>query len=243
MRTAIITGVSTGIGRSLAVNFVAQGYRVFGVSRNEDILAQLKSKLGKRFEYLAVDLVEEGSVDNVFFTAKKVFNCEPDLIIANAGRGIKGSVSTVNMQEFEEVMDLNYLSTIKLLQKSANVLKNINSDSKDIVVIGSVAGSNISPFSSAYGTSKIAIHWAAEALRRELAPEGIRVSLIIPGVVKSNFQENAGYDDNLIDSFENDFGPLISPDELAETISTIISLPSHINISEMTIRPTKQAYP
>lgn len=80
----------------------------------------------------------------------------------------------------------------------------------DIVIIGSVVGRHVSPFSAVYGATKFAVHSLAEGLRREVGPKGIRVSLVEPGIVVSGFQDAAGYSDDLVRNFDDKFGPCVT---------------------------------
>jgi NADP-dependent 3-hydroxy acid dehydrogenase YdfG len=113
----------------------------------------------------------------------------------------------------------------------------------DIVIIGSVVGRHISPFSAVYGASKFAVHALAEGLRREVGPKGIRVSLVEPGVVLSGFQGTAGYDDNVVQHFKDTFGPLLAGADVANAILYIVNQPPHAHISDIIVRPTRQEYP
>jgi NADP-dependent 3-hydroxy acid dehydrogenase YdfG len=113
----------------------------------------------------------------------------------------------------------------------------------DIVIIGSVVGRHISPFSAVYGASKFAVHSLAEGLRREVGPKGIRVSLVEPGVVISGFQDGAGYSDEMVQTFEDKFGPLLHGEDVANAIHFIVSQPPHVHISDIMVRPTRQDYP
>ncbi len=113
----------------------------------------------------------------------------------------------------------------------------------DIVIIGSVVGRHVSHFSAVYGSTKFAIHSLAEGLRREIGPQGVRVSLVEPGIVLSGFQDAAGYSEELVQNFTENFGPLFYGAEVAETIHYIVNQPPHVHISDIMIRPTRQAYP
>ena len=113
----------------------------------------------------------------------------------------------------------------------------------DIVIVGSVVGRHISPFSAVYGATKFAVHALAEGLRRELGPKGIRVSLVEPGLVVSGFQEAAGYSDDLVQNFHDKFGPLLHGDDVANAIHFIVAQPPHVHISDIVVRPTRQDYP
>jgi NADP-dependent 3-hydroxy acid dehydrogenase YdfG len=87
------------------------------------------------------------------------------------------------------------------------------------------------------------VHALTEALRRELGPKGVRVSLIEPGIVESGFQDAAGYDPSLVKSFNEKFGPLLKPKDIADTVTFLLSLPPHVNVNEIMIRATRQDYP
>ena len=81
----------------------------------------------------------------------------------------------------------------------------------DIVVIGSIGGRHITPFSAGYGATKAAVHSLTEGLRREVGPKGVRVTLVEPGAVVSGFQAAAGYSDELVGTLNDKFGPLLNP--------------------------------
>ncbi|MBC7772674.1 MAG: SDR family NAD(P)-dependent oxidoreductase, partial [Pyrinomonadaceae bacterium] len=88
-----------------------------------------------------------------------------------------------------------------------------------------------------------ALHSLGEALRREIGPKGIRVCVIEPAVVKSEFQNAAGYDPTVFGSFMEKIGPVLEPSDIAELIGSILSLPARVNIADVVIRPTRQDYP
>jgi NADP-dependent 3-hydroxy acid dehydrogenase YdfG len=113
----------------------------------------------------------------------------------------------------------------------------------DILIIGSVVGKHISPFSAVYGASKFAVHALAEGLRRDIGPKGVRVSLVQPGIVISGFQAGAKYSDELVDSFHEKFGPLPSCGEIADAMHFVVSRPPHVNVSDICVRATRQDYP
>jgi NADP-dependent 3-hydroxy acid dehydrogenase YdfG len=217
-RIGIITGVSSGIGEAVLRKLIKNGYGILGVARNEEKLNKLKSELGTAFYPLCWDITDEETQDKLFDLAEEYFGDKVSLLLCNAGRGLGGAVSTADLSEFEAMIKLNLTSTLRLMQKSAQYLINrLNSHpfpeySADIVVIGSVVGRNVSPFSAVYGSSKFAIHSLTEGLRRELGPKGIRVSLIEPAFVISGFQKVAGYSEEMVNGITEKYGPLfISP--------------------------------
>jgi NADP-dependent 3-hydroxy acid dehydrogenase YdfG len=113
----------------------------------------------------------------------------------------------------------------------------------DIVVLGSVAGRNVSPFSGFYGSTKFAIGAIAEGFRREVCQHGVRVSIVMPGIVLSEFQEVAGYNEENFGKGIAQFGKLLEPKAIADGIHWLLTLPPHVNVNEIMIRPTGQSYP
>ena len=247
-RIAIVTGATSGIGEATARKLVAEGISVIGNGRNSDKLGQLETELGLNFCGVAGDITDTSVIDCLFDAAQKRFGQSPDIVIANAGRGLGGSVVESNLDEFQKVLQINVTSTLALLQKSAQLMLNSQPNqypnvAADIIIIGSVVGRNISPFSAVYGATKFAVHALAEGLRREVGPKGIRVSLVEPGLLLSGFQEVAGYSDTLVTSFKEKFGPLLIGEDIANTICFMINQPPHVHISEIMVRPTRQDYP
>ena len=138
----------------------------------------------------------------------KRFGQPADIVVANAGRGLGGSVKNADLSRFEEILKLNVTATLALLQKAAQKMveqqqTRYPKHAADIVIIGSVVGRHISPFSAVYGATKFAVHALAEGLRREVGPKGVRVSLVEPGIVISGFQDGAGYSDEMVKNFED----------------------------------------
>jgi NADP-dependent 3-hydroxy acid dehydrogenase YdfG len=113
----------------------------------------------------------------------------------------------------------------------------------DIVALGSVAGRNISPFSGFYGSSKFALAGMVEAFRREVCARGVRVTLLEPGIVESEFQEVAGYTPENFYQGVARFGKLLAPEDVAEALLFVVSRPAHVHVNAVVIRPTGQDYP
>lgn len=247
-RIAIITGATSGIGEATARAFLEDGFGVLGNGRNESRLKELEKEFGKAFCGVAGDAANEQVIDSLFDRAQKHFGRPADIVVANAGRGLGGTVSTVDMDEFREVLNINVTGTLYLLKKSAEKLVALQDASypdtaADIVILGSTVGRHISPFSTAYGSTKFAVHALAEGLRREIGPKGVRVTLVEPGIVITGFQEVAGYDYDLVKNFHMKFGPLIYGYDVADAIHYVVSRPPHVHIGDFVIRATRQDYP
>ena len=107
------------------------------------------------------------------------------------------------LSQFEELLKINVTGTLLLLQKAAQKIVDNQQNvypkkAADIVIIGSVVGRHVSPFSAVYGATKFAVHGLAESLRREIGPKGVRVSLVEPGMVLTGFQSAADYSEEMV---------------------------------------------
>lgn len=251
-RIAIITGASAGIGEAIARDFVHRGARLVINARREGRLNELAAELGtERVTTVAGDAAEDETIERLFQTAYETFEDEADLVVVNAGRGLDGSVTTSDTEQWEEMIRTNLLGAARLMRAAAHRLiadiENSGSSwqqqARDIVVLGSTVGRHISPFSSMYGSTKFAVNSLAEALRREMGPKGVRVSLIEPGFVRSEFQQVAGYDNDWFTNVVERIGPVLTPEDCAEIISFIVSRPPQVHLSDALIRPTRQDYP
>ncbi len=170
-----------------------------------------------------------------------------DLVVINAGRGLAGSALTSDPAQWDEMIHTNLTAAALLLRKAAERMlaagDTLTDRPRDIVVIGSNVGKHVSPFSSMYGSTKFAVGALAEAARRELGPKGIRVSLVCPGIVTTEFQHVAGYTSGLQRSFSDKFAPLLAAEDVARVIAFIAAQPAHVHINDVVLRPTRQDYP
>jgi NADP-dependent 3-hydroxy acid dehydrogenase YdfG len=247
-RIAIVTGTTSGIGEATVRKFVAAGFGVVGNGRNGAKLAALEKEIGSLFCGIVGNAADNTVLERLFASAIERFGKAADIVVANAGRGLGGSVKDADLSQFEDLLRINVSGVLALVQKAAQKMvdaqQNIYPKSAaDIVIIGSVVGRHISPFSAVYGASKSAVHALAEGLRRELGPKGVRVSLVEPGMVLSGFQAAAGYSDAMVHGLNERFGPLLTGDDVANAIHYIISQPPHVHISDIVVRPTRQDYP
>ncbi|MGP1272436.1 MAG: SDR family oxidoreductase [Phycisphaerales bacterium] len=262
-RIGIITGASAGIGEALARDCVAAGARVVLNARREDRLHALREELGSAsVATVPGDAADEGVIERLFDTAAEAFGAEADLVVVNAGRGLRGSLTDSDTSEWEEMIRINLLGATRLMRTAAERLTRgwpaPDSDAfaerwretvdrggpaRDIVVLGSSVGRHISPFSSMYGSTKFAIGSLAEALRRELAKTGVRVTLLEPGVVRTEFQESAGYEMEGFGAFMDRIGPVLRAEDISRSIVFAASQPPAVHVNDIMIRPTRQEYP
>lgn len=259
-RVAVITGASAGIGTAIARSFARHGAKVILNARRGETLRRIQSELDETMGVEAAYAVEGDCADPAVITAMldagpEHFGKPADLFVVNAGRGLGGSVVSSDDESWEEMVKTNVMGAARLMRAAAlSMAENTpqggddaegdwQEHARDIVVIGSTVGRHISPFSSMYGGTKFAVHSLAEALRRELAPSGIRVSLVEPGIVETEFQGVAGYDPDKFGKLMHEKGPVLQPADVAETITFMVSRPARICLGDVVIRGTRQDYP
>ncbi|MBX3383675.1 MAG: SDR family oxidoreductase [Phycisphaeraceae bacterium] len=252
-RVAVVTGATAGIGEALVRRLVGDGCFVVVNARRADRLDDLRRELGDEdVRCVAGDASDESVIERMLDTARDALGTpgqEADLVVINAGRGVAGSVIGSDTAVWEEMVRTNYLGAARLLRAAALRMQHEAKGeppltrARDIVVLGSVVGRHVSPFSSMYGSTKFAVHSLAEGARRELAGTGIRVTLIEPGFVKTEFQGVAGYDQAWFEEVMAKVGPPLSPDDVARTIMFSISQPAGVHVSDLVLRPTRQEYP
>ncbi|MEQ8845532.1 MAG: SDR family NAD(P)-dependent oxidoreductase [Phycisphaerales bacterium] len=249
-RLAIVTGASAGIGLACARMLAEGGARLVVNARRAGRLDELVEIDPERVRPVAGDASDAAVIAGMLDAARSLGGREADLVIANAGRGLRGSPLDSEEAQWEEVLQINTLAAARLMRSAiARMTEEIGEHHgppqrpRDVVVLGSTVGRNLSPFSSFYGAAKAAVHMMAEAMRREAGPRGIRVTTIEPGVVASEFQAVAGYDPKAFGEFMASMAPVLTPEDVARTILFACAQPAGMHINEIMLRPTRQAYP
>ncbi|HAO21498.1 MAG: short-chain dehydrogenase [Desulfobacteraceae bacterium IS3] len=245
-KTAIITGASSGIGRAAALTLARSGAAVVIQARRKERLDELASEIianGGKALSVAGDAGVQADIDALLDCALTWNDggCKYDIVVVNAGRGLAGGVLSSDESQWEKLYQINVFGAAHLMRRAAQYL--VRRQSGDIVAISSVVGRNISPFSGFYGSSKFAVSAIAEGLRREICSHGVRVSVIMPGIVISEFQGVAGYNEENFGKGVAQFGKLLEPQAIADGIHWLLTLPPHVNVNEIMIRPTGQSYP
>jgi NADP-dependent 3-hydroxy acid dehydrogenase YdfG len=245
-RTAIVTGATSGIGAAVAEQLFRQGYKLVITGRREQHLKAMQATLDAGpadLAYTRADALEPALFDRLYQQARECLDARPDAVVLCAGRGLPGTLLGSDPGKWKELLEINVLAMMHHLRDSAQqFVTDAMADDKvrDIVVIGSTIGRQVSAFNPVYGATKFALHALVEGLRQEVCDKNIRVSLIEPGFVVSEFQRNSGYDMAWFKQQQDQFGPFLSPKDIAETVSYVLSLPKHVHLDDIRIRPTRQ---
>ena len=183
---AVVTGANSGIGRATALHLAQQGYRVFGTVRSLDKAGKLQARaneLGVTVELIEMDVADDASVQRGFADIFRATD-RVDVLVNNAGVGGNGVVEESTSQMYHDAFNVNVVGAIRCTQQ---VLPNMRErKSGTIVNITSVVGKFAAIAQAPYVASKWAFEGVSEELAQEVAPFGIRVVIIEPGVTKSS---------------------------------------------------------
>ncbi|TKY87699.1 hypothetical protein EX895_003280 [Sporisorium graminicola] len=185
-KVVVITGCSSGLGRSMAIEFDAQkDYRVFATARNLDSLRELPSGI----ERVRLDVTDIESIKAAIKDITDTTNGRIDILINNAGvNSAVGPLVETPIADIRKTFEANFFGLISVTQTAAPYM--IRRRSGVIVNIGSVAAIACMPFGGPYSASKSAVHAASDTLRLELAPFNIHVVVVAPGAIKSSISDN-----------------------------------------------------
>ena len=193
-RVTLITGASAGIGAELARVFASNGHRVVLVARRADRLTALSGEItaggGAAPIVIACDLEQPDAGDKIA-AALEAQGVELEYVVNNAGFGLFGHAIELNRAEQLGIISLNIRTMTDLsLRFSDQLIRNRGG----ILNVGSIAGFLPGPGMAVYYASKAYVLSFSEALHRELAPYGVRVTTLCPGPVPSEFQARAGFE-------------------------------------------------
>jgi short-subunit dehydrogenase len=189
--TALITGASSGIGAIYADRLARAGYDLILVARNVEKLDRLASRLvgvtGRRVDTIAADLTHRDDLARV----ESVLKTDPSitLLVNNAGVALGGRFDQVTLEEFDWVLAINFRAVVRLTHALLPVLR--AHPGSHLVNVSSIFGILAPPGQAAYAASKFAVRGFSEALRAELAADGVGVTVVHPGGIRTRIAESA----------------------------------------------------
>jgi NAD(P)-dependent dehydrogenase (short-subunit alcohol dehydrogenase family) len=179
VRTALVTGASSGIGRATVRRLDAAGWKVFAGVRKEEDAAALREESSPRLEPLMLDVTDADAIA----TAAERIGAEPgglDGLVDNAGVAVPGPLETMPIEDFRRQIELNLTAQLAVTQA---MLPAIRTARGRIVLITSLGGRVALPFTGAYHAAKFGLEAVGDSLRQELAPWGLRVVIVEPGSI------------------------------------------------------------
>ena len=241
-KIALITGATSGIGKSTALKLAENGFDVIITGRRQELLYELNNLiLSKNVRVLSLcfDVRNHEQVKQNLCNLPEEWK-NIDVLINNAG--LAAGLSTLqegDMDDWERMIDTNVKG---LLYVTRNIAAQMVERGKgQIINIGSIAGKEVYPNGNVYCATKHAVDALTKGMRMDLLPKGIKVSQICPGAVETEFSlvrfhGDKTRADKVYEGFEN-----LIADDIAECILFCVTRPPHVNINDMIVMPTAQA--
>ncbi len=241
IKTALITGATSGIGKACAIKFAQNQYNLILTGRREERLLEMKSELEKEFKIkirtLTFDVRDREAVKNSLATIKEQ---NIDVLINNAGLAAgMDKIQDGSMDDWDQMIDTNVKGLLYVTRNIAPMMAKRKSG--HIINIGSIAGKEVYPKGNVYCASKHAVDALTKGMRIDLLEDGIKVTQIAPGAVETEFSMvRFKGDKETADNVYKGFEPL-HPEDIAEVAYYVTTLPPHVNLNDILIMPTAQA--
>jgi NADP-dependent 3-hydroxy acid dehydrogenase YdfG len=261
-KTAIVTGASSGIGRSIAEKLGAAGAHVYLGGRTRSAMDESKKKIedgGGKATVVELDVRDAKQVQKLVQQAVSETK-RLDIMVNNAGLSYPSKIVDADPSEWQAMVDTNIVGLLAGCQAAVRAMRECKAEGH-IVNISSIAAQRAD--SGVYGATKHAVNCISSTLRRELEEDTIRVVNVMPGAIATNFARNfdpafvqsfiqmAGVDvqvkkgERLPDEVMEKLQPVMkqllgSPDDVAEAVLFSVTLPITVNIADIVVRPPKQ---
>lgn len=228
-KIAVVTGGSKGIGYAIAESLLKEGATVFICARDKSQLKRAMESLSSfgRVEGEICDVRSESQVRVMLDECVRLFG-GVDILINNAGVGLSKMVEETSPDDFRWVLETNLFGVFHTCHHAIPLIKQRSGG--HIINVSSLAGQNAHPKMSAYNASKFALNGFTEALMQEVRPDNIKVSLICPGSVNTEFGSGTISDENAWQ---------IQPEDIAEVVIELLKQKSNALTSKVEIRPSK----
>ncbi|MDX2133899.1 MAG: SDR family oxidoreductase [Saprospiraceae bacterium] len=233
-RITIISGASRGIGREVAAHLARENHFVMLLARNAEEINELELAIdmagGKALSF-PIDVADEGQVNEAVAAIKRDFG-RIDCLVNNAGIGLFRPFEEISSLDWDHLMEVNVKGSFLLTKAVLPVMRNAGSG--HIVAITSDAARRTFPDGALYCASKHAQDAFFKTLRSEVRHDGIKVSVVMPGLVDTFFNNS--------EPGSPDRAHYLKPLDIAHAVSYILNAPEHVVIDEVVLHPVQQAY-
>jgi 3-oxoacyl-[acyl-carrier protein] reductase len=231
-QVALITGTTAGIGAAIANAFLDAGADLVAVARRDErlqALVQRAEQLGRHCMVVTGDVRQEATAERGVETAVRNFG-QLDILVNNAGIGIYKLIEDTSAADFDAMMDTNMRGTFLFTRYAVPVM--LRQAAGTIVNIASMAGVMGFPNEAVYCASKFAQVGFTQALDRELRPKGIKVGVVCPGGVKTEFAIGTGRTETGVAESH-----MLEAADVARSVMLMVTQPPHSRILEIRMRP------
>lgn len=240
MKTALITGASSGFGRASVEALINEDFKVIAIARREERLKLLKEKFKDKLHIIVLDVRDKEKINSELKNLPKEFS-DISLLINNAGLALnQDEFDSLSLEDIDTMVDTNIKGFLYIARAIIPILR--KQKNAYIFNIGSVAATNPYFGGNVYCGTKAFVRQFSFALRNDLRSSNVKVTNIAPGLCKTEFSEVRfkGDKEKAEQIYKNT--KFISADDIAKVIISIINLPEHININEIELMPVTQTW-
>lgn len=233
-KVVVVSGASSGIGLAVARRFARQGARLVLAGRSAQRLGRLVDELGTGAVAVSGDLTEPEEAGRVVAAALESFS-RVDILFANAGIYISGSVAEGEPAEWAHLVETNVTAVFRLVHAALGPM--LAQGTGDVVVTSSISGYQAIHWEPVYSASKHAVQAFVHGLRRQVAGRGIRVSSLSPGRVAN---ELWGIHDPAQIDAEVGAALALRSEDVAEALEFMVTRPRHVTVRDLVMLPRCQ---
>ncbi len=240
MKTAFITGGTSGFGAAAARRFAKDGWQVVVTGRREERLKALVKELGGgKTLALPFDMRDKAALEDALSSIPAIFR-DIDVLVNNAGLALgTAPAPQAKLDDWNRMIDTNITGLVTITHK---LLPTLIKQKGAIVNISSIAGTYPYPGGNVYGGTKAFVTQFSLGLRSDLHGTGVRVSSIEPGMAETEFTlVRTGGNQEVSDTLYKGVRPLIAED-IADMIFWVATLPPHVNINRLEVMPVNQSF-
>lgn len=238
-KVIVITGASSGIGHATALLLAQKGAIVVLGARSLDKLEQLASQIkaeGGQAMYAAIDVTQRQHLEKLVALALATYG-KLDVLINNAGIAPISLLDELQVEDWDMMIDVNIKGVLYGIAAALPVFR--KQGFGHIINTASTAALKVTPAAAVYSGTKFAVRAISEGLRQEAGPN-LRVTIITPGIIKTNLVDSIaspGIKAQIAEAMDN---IAISPDAIARAMAYAIEQPADVDVSEIVVRPTAQ---
>ncbi|WP_347860784.1 SDR family oxidoreductase [Salimicrobium sp. PL1-032A] len=239
-KTAIITGASSGIGKSIAHHLASNGANVVLAARRSERLKELSDEVESNYsvgtKVVETDVTKKEDLENLVKETKETFG-SVDIFVNNAGVMLLSFLKNDHVDEWEQMVDVNIKGVLFGIHAALPTM--IEQESGHVINISSVAGHEVFPSSAVYSATKYAVRALSMGMEKELSRTGVRVTNISPGAVDTELTDHIT-DGDVLDMFQGRSTQTLNAEDIAKAVTYAVTQPDYVDVNEVMVRPMQK---